>query len=102
MDTQVKLRGLRIELGEVEAVLREHVAVREAVVVVREDGPTGKQLVAYAVPAPGHALDSEALRQHLQQRLPGYMVPSAIMSLEEMPLTPNGKVDRKGLDRKSV
>ncbi|HZI16704.1 MAG TPA: amino acid adenylation domain-containing protein, partial [Myxococcus sp.] len=97
VDTQVKVRGFRIELGEVEAALSSHPAVREAVVAVREEGPTGKRLVGYAVPAPGQTLEVEALRQYLKERLPEYMVPSALVRLEALPLTPNGKVDRKAL-----
>nr|WP_301542280.1 non-ribosomal peptide synthetase [Pyxidicoccus fallax] len=97
VDTQVKVRGFRIELGEVESALAAHPAVREAVVVVREDGATGKRLVGYAVPAPGHALEVEELRQFLKQRLPEYMVPAALVRLDALPLTPNGKVDRKAL-----
>ncbi|MBZ4423315.1 non-ribosomal peptide synthetase, partial [Myxococcus sp. RHSTA-1-4] len=97
VDTQVKVRGFRIELGEVEAALAGHPAVREAVVVVREDGPTGRKLVGYAVPAPGQALEVEALRQFLRERLPEYMVPTALVRLDALPLTANGKVDRKAL-----
>ncbi|MFP2934925.1 AMP-binding enzyme, partial [Pyxidicoccus sp. 3LG] len=97
VDTQVKVRGFRIELGEVESALASHPAVRDAVVVVREDGPLGKRLVGYAVPAPGQSVEVEELRQYLRERLPEYMVPAALMRLDAMPLTPNGKVDRKAL-----
>jgi len=100
VDHQVKVRGFRIELGEIEARLREQDNVGETVVVA-QDGPTGKQLVAYVVPA-GASLANEAelrdnLRRALKTRLPDYMVPTYFMFLADMPLTPNGKLDRKGL-----
>ncbi len=98
-DLQVKVRGYRIELQEIESRLGEHAAVGEVVVVVR-DGPGGGRLVAYLT-APAHAgPDAElvaALRRHLADRLPEYMVPSAFMRLDALPLTPNGKVDRAAL-----
>ncbi|AZF42326.1 Non-ribosomal peptide synthetase [Pseudomonas sp. R1-43-08] len=104
VDHQVKIRGFRIELGEIEARLREQDSVGETVVVAQE-GPTGKQLVAYVVPLDPALLDDavaqangrEALRRALKTRLPDYMVPTHLMFLERMPLTPNGKLDRKGL-----
>ncbi|CAG8871174.1 D-alanine--D-alanyl carrier protein ligase [Pseudomonas fluorescens] len=105
IDRQVKVRGFRIELGEVEARLLDSAAVREAVVVACE-GPSGQQLVGYVVPEAAQALlgDSqsqatlrEALRSHLKERLPDYMVPAHLLMLAELPLTPNGKVDRKRL-----
>ncbi|CAG1019157.1 partial arthrofactin-type cyclic lipopeptide synthetase C, partial [Burkholderiaceae bacterium] len=94
-DFQVKLRGMRIELGEIEARLAQHPAVREAVVLAREDQPGDKRLVAYC--SVSSELDAELLRQHLAQSLPDYMVPAAVVLLPEMPLTANGKLDRAAL-----
>ncbi|NVJ28035.1 amino acid adenylation domain-containing protein, partial [Myxococcus sp. AM011] len=97
VDFQVKLRGFRIELGEIEAALRTLPDVADTVVVVREDGAAGARLVAYLVPAASVALDTQALRASLTQRLPGFMVPSAFVTLPALPLSPSGKVDRKAL-----
>ncbi|WP_415835401.1 amino acid adenylation domain-containing protein, partial [Corallococcus soli] len=97
LDTQLKLRGFRIEPGEVETVLRELPSVREAVVVLREDVPGDKRLVAYVLPQSGTQVDPLPLRTALLSRLPEYMVPSAFVSLEALPLTPSGKVDKKAL-----
>jgi amino acid adenylation domain-containing protein len=97
LDHQVKLRGFRIELGEIEAVLGGHPAVREAVVVVREDVPGDMRLVAYVVPDQEPAPTSREWRAFLQAKLPDYMIPSAFIRLDILPLTPNGKVDRRAL-----
>jgi amino acid adenylation domain-containing protein len=92
-DTQVKLRGIRIELGEIEMRLAEYPGIREAIVLAREDATGEKRLVAYVV---GNA-DTEALRQHSRARLPEVMVPASYVFLDALPLTANGKVDRKAL-----
>jgi amino acid adenylation domain-containing protein len=96
-DDQVKLRGYRIELGEIESVLAEHPSVRESVVVVREDLPGDRRLAAYVVPSNTDAVPDHELRAFLRGRLPEYMVPSVIVSLAQLPLTANGKVDRRAL-----
>ncbi|MGZ4111686.1 MAG: amino acid adenylation domain-containing protein, partial [Tumebacillaceae bacterium] len=96
IDNQVKIRGFRIELGDIEAVLAEHDALRENVVVAREDKSGGKRLVAYLV-AKEEAPSVQELREYLKGKLPEYMVPSAFVVLDALPLTPNGKVDRRAL-----
>jgi amino acid adenylation domain-containing protein len=96
-DFQVKLRGFRIELGEIEARLAEHEAVREAVVLAREERAGEKRLVAYYTPSTERELSSSDLRAFLGERLPEYMVPAVYVRLDEMPLSPNGKLDRKAL-----
>jgi len=97
LDDQVKLRGHRVELGEVEAALREHPQVRVAVALARPDSTGEKRLVAYLVCEPDAPATIAELRSHLKQRLPEYMTPSAFVMLDELPLTPNGKVDRRAL-----
>jgi amino acid adenylation domain-containing protein len=105
IDEQVKIRGFRIELGEIEAVLSQHPGVREAVVIAREDASVNKRLVAYVVPddklinaeSKIQNLKSEELRDRLKQKLPDYMIPSAFIVLDSLPITPNGKVDRLNL-----
>lgn len=95
IDNQVKIRGFRIEIGEIENVLEQHSQVEQAIVIVREDTPGNKQLVAYIV---GQSQPSiQELRQFLKIQLPDYMIPSAFVMLEALPLTPNGKIDRRAL-----
>ncbi|MCC5901418.1 MAG: amino acid adenylation domain-containing protein [Halomonas sp.] len=96
LDYQVKIRGLRIELGEIEAELLALPEVREAVVVAQE-GLSGSRLVAYVAPQTGSELDSTLLREALGQKLPDYMVPGVVVTLDALPLNANGKVDRKAL-----
>ncbi|WP_051735487.1 non-ribosomal peptide synthetase [Streptomyces sp. NRRL B-3229] len=97
IDSQVKVRGFRVELGEIETRLREHPSVRGAVVTVHEPVPGDQRLVAYVVPAEGGELRGERLRAHLAQALPEYMVPLSYTAIERIPLTANGKVDVRAL-----
>ena len=97
IDNQVKLRGFRIELGEIEAVLNQHESVRQSLAMVREDIPGNPQLVAYVVATSAAGDLAIQLRLMLAERLPNYMVPSAIVPMEAFPLTPNGKIDRRAL-----
>jgi nonribosomal peptide synthetase DhbF len=96
-DQQLKIRGFRIEPGEIEAVLARHPVVAQAVVIGREDPGDEKRLVAYVVAQTGQSVEPALLRSHLAQSLPEYMVPGAIVVLEALPLSPNGKLDRKAL-----
>jgi amino acid adenylation domain-containing protein len=96
-DHQAKIRGFRIELGEIEAVLGQHPAVRESVVAAREDAPGEKRLVAYVVADQESTPTINELRSFLKEKLPSHMIPSAFVMLESLPLSPNGKVDRRVL-----
>jgi acyl-CoA synthetase (AMP-forming)/AMP-acid ligase II len=96
-DFQVKIHGLRVELTEIEAVLRGHEAVKDAAAAAVTSAAGGSRLVAYAVPHPGHAPRPEELRAHLAQLLPAFMVPGSVRVLDAMPLNANGKLDRKAL-----
>ncbi|WP_435113415.1 amino acid adenylation domain-containing protein, partial [Nocardiopsis synnemataformans] len=96
-DHQIKIRGYRIEIEEIEAVLAEHRAIRSCLVVVHEAGPTDKRLIAFHTLRAGQEVARDGLRAHLLERLPEYMVPAFFVPLEEFPLSPNGKVDRKAL-----
>lgn len=97
IDHQVKIRGFRIELGEIEVALEQLTDVREAVIVAREDIPDDRRLVGYVVPQGGATLVPANLRAYLKRKLPEYMVPSALVLMKTLPLTPSGKVDRKAL-----
>lgn len=101
-DYQVKIRGFRIELGEIETALKQHSGIRRAVVVAREDTPNNKRLVAYFVPAANQAPKSTELRNALKQQLPNYMIPADYVALTELPISANGKIDRKRLPAPSV
>jgi thioesterase domain-containing protein/acyl carrier protein len=95
-DHQVKLRGFRIELGEIESALTAQEGIAQAVVIVREDDPGDRRLVAYVVGS-GSPFEHATLHEELRRLVPAYMVPSAIVTLDQFPLTPNGKLDRKAL-----
>ena len=98
-DDQVKVRGYRVEPGEIEALLARHPGVRECVVLLREDGPAGRRLVGYIAADPGHGTTAEELRTYLRASLPEYMVPAGLAILDDLPLTSNGKLDRRALLR---
>ncbi|RZL94308.1 MAG: amino acid adenylation domain-containing protein [Variovorax sp.] len=101
-DFQVKVRGYRIELGEIEACCNEAPGVARSVVVTREDQPGDVRLVAYLAPSPGASIDLAELDRQLRARLPQYMVPQHVVTLDAIPLLPNGKVDRKALPKPSA
>jgi amino acid adenylation domain-containing protein len=101
-DDQVKLRGYRIEPGEIEAVLAQHMYVQTSAVVVQEPVPGDRRLVAFVVPEPGEVVLAGDLRSFLKQKLPPHMVPSAIVALESLPLTANGKIDRRALQARPI
>jgi acyl carrier protein len=96
-DQQVQIRGFRVEMGEIESVLRDHKTISQVVVLVREVQPGDQRLVAYFVPTPGHSVSISGLRRHIRTMLPEYMIPQYFIELKEIPLTPNGKVDRRAL-----
>ncbi|MCU0709860.1 MAG: amino acid adenylation domain-containing protein, partial [Pirellula sp.] len=97
LDDQVKLRGFRIELGEIESAINEHENIARSVVILREDRPGDQRLVAYCVPKSEKQLDLSELRAQLGKRLPDYMQPSAFVILKTLPVSPNGKLDRRKL-----
>ncbi len=99
VDTQVKLRGYRVELGEIEQVLSQHDQIQECVVLLQEDAPDEQHLVAYVVTRYGGILDEKDMKSFLQKRLPAYMVPNSLVCLVALPLTANGKIDRKLLSK---
>ncbi len=96
-DHQVKIRGFRIELGEIESALKSYAGVGEAIVVVREDHPGDKRLAAYVVTRPGQQATADELRKCVAKKLPQHMVPAHVVFLPQLPMTPNGKVDRQAL-----
>jgi len=97
LDQQVKIRGYRIELGEIEACLLRHPSIKAAAVVVRDEVPGNKRLTAYLVAESGNTTDTEDLKAHIRHCLPEYMLPSAWLWLDAMPLNANGKLDRNAL-----
>jgi acyl carrier protein len=102
VDQQVKVRGFRIELGEIETALESQAGIREAVVIAREEEGGEKRLVAFVVVEGEGELDVSEMRNQLRQTLPEYMIPAAYVKVEEMPLSPSGKVDRKALGQVAV
>ncbi len=97
IDNQVKIRGFRIELGEIESLVNQHPQIKESIVIVREDIPGDKRIVAYIVLQTDQQLSYRELRDYLSKKLPSYFIPSASVSIDTMPLTPNGKIDRQAL-----
>jgi len=102
VDNQIKIRGFRVELGEIEKVLAQHPLIRENVVIVHEVSQTDKRLVAYIVPNKGQLIENTELSSFMSERLPDYMIPSAWVTLEALPLTPTGKIDRRALSQLSI
>jgi hypothetical protein len=102
VDHQVKIRGQRIELREIEAALIDHAYIKDSVVAIRPDAQGEDSLVCYLVPQPHKDLELSEVRQHLKQRLPEYMIPGSFVRLEQLPLTPSGKVDRQRLPAPDV
>jgi hypothetical protein len=96
IDQQVKIRGYRIEPGEIETILISHPDIREAAVIAREDVPNSLRLIAYIIWKNGKSLESSGIKEFLKGKLPEYMIPSFYMNIDNFPLTPNGKIDRKG------
>ncbi|WP_284332357.1 AMP-binding enzyme, partial [Dyella flagellata] len=97
VDHQIKLRGFRVELGEIESALLHQAGVAQAAVLLREDQPGHPHLVGYVAPLAGHDLEAAILRRSLSEHLPDYMVPAALVVLAALPLTTNGKLDRQAL-----
>ncbi|MGB1192591.1 MAG: thioesterase domain-containing protein, partial [Pseudomonadales bacterium] len=102
IDEQVKIRGFRIELGEIEALLQQFSGIQQAVVVISDQDQQNKLLVAYYTASTEAKIELDALKKHLAEHLPDYMIPAAFIALDEIPLTPNGKVDRRALSQREV
>ena len=102
LDSQVKVRGFRVELGEIEQCLIQHEGVQDAVVLTWNDGNVDKRLVAYFIPAVGAQVTVSEFREFLQQKLPAYMIPSFFVEMETFPLTPNGKIDRRSFPEPEI
>jgi len=96
-DHQVKVRGFRVEPGEIEAALEQHPAIRQALVVMRQDNSGNQRLLAYLVARGQESLPIAGIREHVRKKLPEYMVPAVFIPLEKLPLTANGKIDRSAL-----
>src|SRR4029079_13936112 len=102
MDNQVKIRGFRIELGEVESVLRKHPNIQDLIVVVKDDANGDKRIVAYIVEKNKSENLIADLRNYLKDKLPEFMVPSVFVVMDKLPMTPNGKIDRKALPEPKI